>query len=159
MPINYGPTQPYGPMTPEGYGEKPEGMTSPNDMYGAIMHPGAINPGAPNPTPETSSTASANPMGDLLQHYTQAAQRFSSPYLMLPGNSWLAQQHPGAANVIDNALSAVALTQQGAPASAGMNISAAMRGALEANQMKRQQQLQVAMLPYHMMMPQLQAQD
>ena len=99
-------------------------------------------------------------MNQMLAPYQQMASQFQSPYATMSKNSWLAQNHPQLAGILDNAFLGGAMTPgpQG-PEGVGGGISRAMQGLVGANQFRRQQMMQGAMLPFQMMMPQLQAQD
>lgn len=99
-------------------------------------------------------------LNDILAPYQQMAQQFQSPYATMKPNSWLAQNHPQIAGVLDNAFLGGAMTPgpQG-PEGVGGGISRAMQGMVGTQQFRRQQMMQNAMLPFQMMQPQLQAQD
>lgn len=99
-------------------------------------------------------------LNDILAPYQQMAQRFSSPYATMSPNSWLAQNHPTLAGHLDNAFLSMGMTPgaQG-PEGAGGGISRAMQGLMGAQQFRRQQMIQSAMLPYQMGMQQVQMQD
>jgi len=94
----------------------------------------------------------------MIAPYQRAASQFQSPYSIVDKNSWLAQNHPGVANVADNAFLAAAMTPgPSGPEGVGGGISRTFQGLLGARQYQRQQQLTAAMLPYQMMQPMLNA--
>jgi len=99
-------------------------------------------------------------LNEMLAPYQQMAQQFQSPYATMRPNSWIAQNHPQLAQKLDNAFLTMGMTpdSQG-PEGVGGGISRTMQGLIGAQQFHRQQMMQNAMLPYQMMMPQLQAQD
>ena len=99
-------------------------------------------------------------LGQILAPYQQLAQKISSPYATMPSNSWLGQNHPQAAGILDNAMLTMGMTPQAEhPEGAGGGIARTMQGLIGAQQYNRQRMVQQAMLPYQMAMGQLQAQD
>jgi len=99
-------------------------------------------------------------LNDMLAPYQQMAQKMQSPYATMSQNSWLARNHPQVAGILDNAFLTMGSTPgpQG-PEGVGGGISRAMQGLMGAQQYRRQQMMQNMMIPYQMMMPQLQAKD
>ena len=99
-------------------------------------------------------------LNDMLAPYQQMAQKMQSPYATMSPNSWLARNHPQAAGMLDNAfLTMGSIPSPQGPEGVGGGISRMMQGLMGAQQYRRQQMMQNMMMPYQMMMPQLQAQD
>jgi hypothetical protein len=119
--------------------------------------------GGMGPGPSTQGPWGGDFSGQLtsmLAPYQQIAQRAFSPYATMSPNSWLARQHPQLAGFLDNAFLAAGMTPAPTgPEGIGGGISRLMQGQIGAQQFRRQQMLQGAMLPYQMAMTQLQAQD
>ncbi len=165
------PTYPnYGPQLPESYyADQSLGQMDPSrqsefpTLQDSSQWGGGILPPLKAQTSPQQGPFGADLPRDLqsmIAPYRDMASKFSSPYLMMDQNNWLARNHPRIAGGVDNALAAMALTKYPeGPASAAQNLSAAMGGMFEARQMKRQQAMQAAMLPYHMMMPQIEAEE
>ncbi len=99
-------------------------------------------------------------LNDMLAPYQQMAQRLQSPYATMRPDSWLARNHPQVAGMLDNAFLTMGSTPSAqGPEGVGGGISRTMQGLMGAQQYRRQQMMQNMMMPYQMMMPQLQAQD
>lgn len=99
-------------------------------------------------------------LNDILAPYRQMAQQFQSPYATMRPNSWLAQNHPQVAGVLDNAFLTMGMTPQAqGPEGAGGGIARTMQGLIGAQQFRRQQMMQNAMLPMQMAGPTLSAMD
>jgi hypothetical protein len=99
-------------------------------------------------------------LNEMLAPYQKMSQTLSSPYATMRPDSWLAQNHPKAAGVLDNAFLTVGMTPgpQG-PEGVGGGISRTFQGLIGAQQYRRQQALTAAMLPYQMLEPRLRAMD
>lgn len=99
-------------------------------------------------------------MDDQLAHFQQLTNRLISPYNIVGQNSWLAQNHPQAASILDRVGTTLALTPgPRGPEGVGGGISRTFEGLMGANQLERQKAFQAATLPYQLMMPQLQMQN
>lgn len=99
-------------------------------------------------------------LNDILAPYQRMAQQVASPYATMRPDSWLAQNHPKVAGVLDNAFLTAGMTPEAhGPEGVGGGISRMMQGLMGAQQFKRQNMMQGAMLPYQMAMGQLQARD
>jgi hypothetical protein len=132
----------------------------PSDMQNAPNF-GAMSPQAPS-VPQTNPAAWNSDFSGQLQQmiapYQQMAKQYgNSGYAALPGNSWLAQAHPGIARPLDSALLAVAMTKPGQ--TIGENISNVAGGIVGAQGYRRQQMMQSAMLPYELAEPRLKMMD
>src|ERR1700752_313991 len=124
----------------------------------------------PNVSANTGGAMGSSPQGwnedfsgqlnDILAPYKQIAQQMYSPYATMRPNSWLARNHPQLAGMLDNAFLTIGSTPQPqGPEGFGGGLSRMMQGLMGAQQYKRQQVMQQAMLPYQMAMSQLQAAD
>jgi hypothetical protein len=93
-----------------------------------------------------------------VSQYQALAAKLSSPYNTMQPNSWLAQNHPVAAGIFDHLATIEAMTPgPRGPEGVGGGISRTFEGLVGAQNLTRQRQVQQAMLPYQLMMPQLQA--
>jgi hypothetical protein len=112
------------------------------------------------PVPQPVNVDLRGRLNEMLAPYQQMAAHMQGPYAMFRPDSWLATKHPGIARALDSPLLAAALTPgpQG-PEGVGGGISRALQGPLAAQQYRRQQMMQAAMLPYQMLQPRLQAED
>jgi len=128
--------------------------------FDQFIQNGMAAPAQPAQTqqPGWNQASTSQQLQQLIAPYQQAVQRIQNPYQTMSQNSWLAQNHPGIAGVVDNAFNTVADMGQGGM-SIGSNIQAVMQG-LKGNQMdRRNQMMQSAMLPYQMAEPQIKMQD
>jgi len=142
----------YGPFAP------PETVMSP--IGGELTAPTTdkINLDS-NVTPIRTFMGSPN-LSAQFDQYKELANKLISPYNTMSQNSWLAQNHPGIAGLIDRISTVAALTPgPRGPEGVGEGISRTFQGLLGAQQLTRQKALESAMLPYQLMMPQLQAQN
>jgi hypothetical protein len=99
-------------------------------------------------------------LNDMLAPLQQTAAQYSSPYATMRPDSWLAQNHPRAAGILDNAfLTAGMVPSPQGPEGVGGGISRTMQGLMGGQQYRREQMLRTAMLPYQMLQPRLQAMD
>lgn len=99
-------------------------------------------------------------LNEILAPYQRIAQQMYSPYATMRPQGWLPQHHPALAGALDNAFLAMGMTPQPqGPEGVGGGITRTMQGLLGAQQYRRQQIMQQAMLPYQMAMGQLQAAD
>lgn len=136
------PTPSFSPMREEGLPEQ-------------SMAPSTAPAQAAQPIRTLQSTPSFE---DTMAPYEAMASRFNNPYNMMSQNSWLAKTHPQAAGIMDRAMTAAAMTPEPqGPEGVGGGISRAFQGVMGAQNLYRQKALTAAMLPYEMMMPQLQA--
>jgi hypothetical protein len=123
---------------------------------------------APDPNmPYSTSNSGGNwntdysgQLNEMLAPYQKMAAQLQSPYATMRQDSWLATQHPKIAGVLDAAGLNVAMTPgpQG-PEGVGGGISRTFQGLVGAQQYRRQQMIQSAMLPYQMLEPRLRAED
>jgi hypothetical protein len=99
-------------------------------------------------------------LNDMLAPYQAQAQQLNNPYATMSQNSWLAQNHPGVAHVLDSSFLTAGLTPgpQG-PEGVGGGIARTFQGLIGAQQFQRQRAIQAATLPYQLAMPRLQAED
>src|ERR1700676_186734 len=96
----------------------------------------------------------------MLAPYQQMAQKFTSPYATMNQNSWLAQNHPHLAGMLDNAfLTAGSTPSPQGPEGVGGGISRMMQGLMGGQQFQRQRMMQQAMMPYQMLSQSLQPMD
>src|ERR1700720_3692983 len=99
-------------------------------------------------------------LDQMLAPYRAQAAKLTSPYATMRPDSWLAQNHPQVAGVLDNAFLTGAMTPgPKGPEGVGDGISRTFQGLLGANQYRRQQAMMQAMLPYQMLEPRLKAED
>lgn len=99
-------------------------------------------------------------LNEMLAPYQKMAQTLSSPYATMRPDSWLATQHPEAAKMLDSTFLGAAMTPgPSGPEGVGGGISRAFQGMVGAQQYRRQQMIQSAMLPYQMLEPRLKAED
>lgn len=97
---------------------------------------------------------------EMLAPYQAMAGQMNSPYATMSPNSWLARNHPRLAGILDSPFLTAAMTPgPEGPEGAGGGISRTFQGLMGAQQYRREQILRSAMLPYQMLMPQLQARD
>lgn len=140
----------------------------PNDGYGyngggafpfPVQQPQAPQANRGGQGPDWGGNFSGN-LNDMLAPYQQIAQRISSPYATMSPNSWLAQKHPQLAGTLDNAFLGMGMTPQAqGPEGFGGGVSRMFQGLIGAQQYRKTQALDSAMLPYKMAMGQLQATD
>jgi hypothetical protein len=143
----------------------PQGMTyTPDPQFSAVpqvMAPAGMQATQPNTgaQPIRSFMRTPEDFQNQLQNYSTIASQLISPYNVVGRNSWLAQNHPQLAGILDRAMTAAAMTPEApGPEGAGGGISRAFQGVMGMEQMNRQKMMQAALLPYQMMMPMLQAQ-
>lgn len=99
-------------------------------------------------------------LNEMLAPYQEAAKKLTSPYATMSQDSWLVQNHPKLAGVLDNAfLTAGMVPSPQGPEGVGGGISRTMQGLIGAKQFHRNQALQAAMLPYQMLEPRLKMED
>lgn len=118
-------------------------------------------------TPYSDSSSQSNwsspytqRLNEMLAPYQQMASQLQSPYATIRPNSWLATQHPRAASILDSGFLGAAMTPgPSGPEGVGGGISRAFQGLVGAQQFRRQQVLQSAMLPYQLLEPRLKAED
>lgn len=148
---NYGPfPPPQTTMAPD-----PEG----NVLSSPRMDQFKLNPTQSGSTP-IRTLGMPNTMDDQLAHFQSLTNRLISPYNIVGQNSWLAQNHPQVAGILDRVGTVAALTPgPRGPEGVGGGISRAFEGLMGANQLDRQKAMQAATLPYQLMMPQLQARN
>jgi len=127
----------------------------------ALVAPQPTSPAAPSASPyHIAMPDIARQFSDIMAPYQSMAKQFSSPYALFRPDSWIAQNHPGAARMLDAiGLSAAMTPGPQGPEGAGQGISRAFQGLVGAQQFRREQMLKSAMLPYQMAMPMIQARD
>src|ERR1700688_628238 len=91
------------------------------------QQPGGYSTNQPNQMFQQGNNWSGQ-LNDMLAPYRQMAQQFQSPYATMRQNSWLAQNHPQVAGILDNAfLSAGMVPSAQGPEGVGGGISRAMQ--------------------------------
>src|SRR5277367_707639 len=81
-------------------------------------------------------------LNEMLAPYQKMSQTLASPYATMSPDSWLAQNHPMAAGMLDNAFLNAAMTPgPRGPEGVGGGIARTMQGLVGAQQYRRQQAL------------------
>jgi hypothetical protein len=108
----------------------------------------------PMAAPQSWNQDFSSQMNAMVAPYRQMSnQMLNNGYAALPGNSGFAQNHPGIARPMDSALLAMSMTKPGQ--TIGENIANVAGGLVGAQQFRRNQMMQSAMLPYEMAQPRL----
>src|SRR5882757_5404584 len=143
----------YGPFP------SPETTMAP-DPEGNVLSSPRTDPVSLNAPSNVVRTLGMPNMDEQMGHYQDLDNRLISPYNIVGRNSWLAQNHPNIAGVVDRIGTVAALTPgPRGPEGVGGGISRTFEGLMGAGQLERQKAMQAATLPYQLMMPQLQMQN
>lgn len=140
----YGPDQDF--QQPFDTGQMGEGMVSYLNPH--ANHPSQVpEHGVIDAQAQQQKLFQTPPMPDFnsVQQRVMAQQ---SPYLSMPANGWLQNNHPQVAGRLDAALAAIAHTGTGT--TTAQNIIGAAQGVIGGHQAEQQHAVEQALLPLHM---------